>query len=134
MIQNNASTVQRIYEAFGRGDVAVILEHLDAAVEWEYTDGHGVPWLERRKGKEGAAKFFALVQAEMEIHSFAVKQVLAGEGLVAAVVEIDFTVKRTSRKVHEVDEVHLWHFNPEGRIVKFRHVVDSFAHVKAWER
>jgi len=33
----NVATVQAIYEAFGRADVATILEKLDDAVEWETT-------------------------------------------------------------------------------------------------
>ncbi len=32
----NIETVQQIYEAFARGDVAAILDKLDEAVEWEY--------------------------------------------------------------------------------------------------
>ena len=32
---SNTDTVREIYEAFGRGDVAAILDRLDDAVEWE---------------------------------------------------------------------------------------------------
>lgn len=101
-------------------------------MEWEYTDGHGVPWLERRKGREGAGQFFGVVQAEMEIHSFARKHVLGDGAVVAALIDIEFTVKRTGKKIREVDEVHLWHFDTRGRVVKFRHVVDSYQHVAAF--
>jgi len=34
---NNTETVKAIYEAFGCGDVATILDKLDDAVEWETT-------------------------------------------------------------------------------------------------
>ena len=31
---SNAETVRAIYDAFGRGDIAAILDKLDDAVEW----------------------------------------------------------------------------------------------------
>ena len=34
---SNTETVKAIYEAFGRGDVATILDKLDDAVEWDTT-------------------------------------------------------------------------------------------------
>jgi ketosteroid isomerase-like protein len=34
---SNAETVQAISKAFGRGDIATILDKLDDAVEWETT-------------------------------------------------------------------------------------------------
>ena len=53
-------TVKRIYEAFGRGDVPAILEHVAEDVDWEYgAVDAGVPWLQRRRGREGVASFFA---------------------------------------------------------------------------
>lgn len=49
---NNAETVKEIYEAFGRGDVATILDKLDEGVEWETTvPVSDVPWLQALRGK-----------------------------------------------------------------------------------
>ena len=56
---SNAATVQAIYEAFGRGDVATILDKLDDAVEWETTvPVPDVPWLQPRRGKASIVGFF----------------------------------------------------------------------------
>ena len=56
---SNAATVQAIYEAFGRGDVATILDKLDDAVELETTvPVSDVPWLQARRGKANIAGFF----------------------------------------------------------------------------
>lgn len=56
---NNTATVKAIYEAFGRGDVATILDKLDDAVEWETTvPVSDVPWLQSRRGKANVVGFF----------------------------------------------------------------------------
>jgi ketosteroid isomerase-like protein len=48
----NVGTVQQIYEAFGRGDVPAILEHLADDVEWEYgLTSTDVPWLQPQHGR-----------------------------------------------------------------------------------
>ena len=47
-------------------------------------------------------------------------------------VDIDFTVKATGRRVQEIDEAHLWHFNAAGQVSKFRHRVDSYAQHQAY--
>ena len=56
---SNVETVQAIYQAFGRGDVATILDRLDDAVEWETTvPVSDVPWLQARRGKANIVGFF----------------------------------------------------------------------------
>ncbi|MES1245515.1 MAG: nuclear transport factor 2 family protein [Acidobacteriota bacterium] len=128
----NLATVQQMYAAFGRGDVPAILEHLDEAVEWEYGgNSTDVPWLQPRHGREGAAAFFASL-AELDIHRFEVKTLLEGEGVVVALIDIESTVKATGKKVGEEDEVHLWRFNSEGKVTRFRHRVDTHGHQVAW--
>lgn len=126
-------TVQEIYEAFGRGDVPAILDRLDDAVEWEYGTQPGeVPWLQPRHGKAGAAEFFASL-AGLEFHNFVPKAILEGDGLVVALVDVDATVKATGKRFVEEDEVHLWHFNDAGRVVRFRHRVDTYRQWEAWK-
>jgi ketosteroid isomerase-like protein len=41
---SNVESVQAIYDAFGRGDVAVILDHLADDVRWDQdAPGYGIP-------------------------------------------------------------------------------------------
>jgi ketosteroid isomerase-like protein len=128
----NLGTVQQMYAAFGRGDVPAILEHLDEAVEWEYGgNSTDVPWLQPRRGKEGAGAFFASL-GELDFHRFEVKTLLEGDGLVVALIDIDFTVRATGKQVEEEDEVHLWRFNAEGKATRFRHRADTHQHQRAW--
>jgi ketosteroid isomerase-like protein len=129
----NLETVQQIYAAFGRGDVPAILEHLDESVEWEYgVNSTDVPWLQPRRGREGAAAFFAELGA-MEVQSFSLKTLLEGEGLVVALIDSECTVKATGKKLVEDDEVHLWYFNSEGKVARFRHRIYTHQHQQAWK-
>jgi len=128
----NANTVREIYEAFGRGDVPTILAKLDEKVEWEYGFApNEVPWLQPRRGSNEAAKFFESLTA-VEFHSFIPKAILESEGVVLALVDLSFTVKKTGKKFAEEDEVHVWRFNEAGKVVRFRHCTDTNQQVLAF--
>lgn len=129
----HAATVQRMYEAFGRGDVPAIMEFIAEDVEWEYgtQPSHDVPWLQPRKGRAAVMGFFQSL-AGMEFHKFQPTAILEGDGVAVALVDIEVTVKKTGRKMSEKDEVHVWRFGPNGKVVAFRHGVDTHAHVEAY--
>jgi len=129
---SNLADVQRIYEAFGRGDVPTILEHLDEHVEWEYgAVPSDVPWLQRREGRAGAADFFSSL-AGLEIERFEPKAFFESEGLMVVVLDLEGRVPSTGIRIHEEDEVHLWHFNDQGKVTRFRHRADTLQHQRAW--
>lgn len=131
--KNPVRIVQSIYEAFGRGDVPFILSQLSPDVEWEYGySDNEVPWLRKRRGPAGVADFFGAVGGNLQFHNFAPTDLLAGKDKVVALVTIDATVTRTGIRVTEVDEVHIWHFDQHGRVCRFRHVVDTLQHQRAW--
>src|SRR4051812_42818749 len=96
-----------IYEAFGRGDIASILEHLAPDVAWDsWADNHaqraGVPWLLPRSDHAGVAEFFGVVGG-MGVTRFEVLDLLASDGGVAAEVEIETATFKDQ-------EIHLWTF------------------------
>jgi len=124
--------VQAIYAAFGRGDVPFILGCLAPDIEWEYgSSGHGVPWLQPRRGRAAIAGFFETVAQELSFQHFEPVGFLEGQNIVAALCRVEAVVTRTGRTVVELDEVHLWHFDVEGYVTKFRHAADTYAHVLA---
>jgi ketosteroid isomerase-like protein len=122
---SNVHTIQEIYEAFGRGDVPAILTRLNERVEWEYgANPSEVPWLQRRHGREGAAAFFASLVA-IEIQRFAPKAFFENSQSVLVLLDIEFVVKATGKRVMEEDEVHIWHFDGQGKVARFRHRADT---------
>ncbi len=125
-------TVQHIYAAFGRGDVPAILDCLADDVEWEYGGSpNPVPWLQPLRGRQQVPRFFDTLATQVEFHSFVPKQCLGDGKLVVGIVDLDATVRATGKRVFEVDEVHLFHFDERGRIARFRHRADTWQHATA---
>lgn len=125
---SNLETVQRIYAAFGAGDIPAILVTLADDVDWEYGPGAtSVPWLQRRSGRAAVAGFFESLGG-IEMHRFAPKQLIEGDGVVVALIDVEFTVKSTGKRLAEEDEIHVWRFNAQGQVARFRHGADTHAH------
>ncbi len=129
----NVEVVGRIYEAFGRGDVPAILEHLADDVEWEYgVNSTSVPWFQPRRGRQEVPKFFEALGGALELHRFVPKTFLQSEDVVVVLVDFEATVKATGRRIIEEDGAHIWHLEG-GRVVRFRHREDTHQHQRAYE-
>ena len=130
---NNQDTVQDIYKAFGAGDIQRILSYLSPSVEWEYgANSTTVPWLQPRRGPEEVGKFFESLAA-VEFHRFTVKHVVGSGDLIIGLVDVEGTVKATGRRVVEDDETHIWYFDSSGKVIRFRHRVDTLQHQMAYK-
>lgn len=125
--------VEAIYAAFGEGNVPAILDVLSPEVEWESWSDNlaqraGVPWLLPRRGHAGVAAFFELI-GTWRIREFSVLSMMAGGHQVAVefVLEADLPNGRHFRD----EEIHLWTFGPDGRVVRLRHYADTAKHIRA---
>src|SRR3954470_1556654 len=133
---SNQETVQQIYAAFGRGDIAAILEALADDVRWDHLpDGsgaqrHDVPWLAQRTGRDEVRGFFEALGA-LEFHEFAPTAVIAGGDQVVALIDEDVTVRATGERFRDAT-AHVWTFGPDGRVIAFRHLADTVKHVEAY--
>lgn len=122
----HVETVQQIYQAFGRGDVPGILEHLADDVDWEYgVPSTDVPWLQPRKGRGQVPAFFQAL-ADFDIQTFAPKTFLESGHVVVVLIDLAGVVRSTGRPIVEEDEVHIWHFDAAGRVSRFRHRCDTY--------
>ena len=133
---NNVETVQQIYEAFGREDLPAILEHLAADVRWEYhptgntAQDRDVPYMRLREGREAAAGFFHDIVEDFELHEFKPHSFLEGDGLVAVVIEYELTVRATGKRIWD-EEIHLYQFDPDGKVTAYRHFLDTAKAIEA---
>jgi hypothetical protein len=133
-MQNNTATVNRIYEAFGKGDIPSIINELADDVRWEqWADNTaqkaGVPWLAARKGKEGVVEFFKII-AGLNIKEFQVLSIMGNGKQVAAEFIIEAEVPATGGHYRD-EEMHLWTFNDEGKVTRLRHYADTAKHIAA---
>lgn len=128
----NVDVVGKIYEAFGRGDVPAILEHLADDVEWEYgLNSTDVPWLQPLRGRDEVPRFFEALSA-MEFHRFEPKTFLEADNIVVVLVDLEATVRETGQRISEEDEVHIWRFE-DDKAVRFRHRADTHQHQVAYQ-
>ncbi|HEY0426282.1 MAG TPA: nuclear transport factor 2 family protein [Pyrinomonadaceae bacterium] len=127
---SNLETIKEIYEAFGKGDVPTILSKLAEDVDWEkwsdnFSQKADVPYLRYKKGIPGVIEFFGEV-ANLGIKKFDVLALMEGAGRVAAEIEIE-------AEFFSDEEIHLWNFNDEGKVTRFRHYIDTAKHIAAAE-
>ncbi len=123
---SNIDTVKAMYEAFGRGDVPAILEHLDEHVTWDtqYSSPAAAPWLEPRKGKGNIAGFFDAL-SPLQFTKFAPFFFAEDGDQVVAVIHIEAESK--GKKYIIPNEGHLWTFK-NGKVIDYQHMTDTAVH------
>ena len=133
-MQDYVKSVAAIYEAFGRGDIPSILDQMAADVDWESSRDDsaqkaGVVWLQPRKGPKGVAEFFESIR-DMEFTKFNVLSIMGNGNKVAAELEITAKIRSCGRILDD-QEMHLWTFNDAGKVIRFRHYLDTAKHIEA---
>ena len=129
-------TILGVYEAFGRGDLPGILAAIADEVDWgvdpDAPVAKAVPWLARlRTRDEVAARYFAGVVGDLEWHDFRPVAVAVDGEQVVSVIDEDYTVRATGRRVRTV-AVHHFTVGADARIVRYRPIVDTEAMITAY--
>jgi ketosteroid isomerase-like protein len=132
MSSNHTDTVMGIYAAFGRGDVASILDELSDDVRWDHgireTD---VAYLQPGTGKDHVARFFTDLAENLQFTTFEPNPPCSSDDTVIVAVREEATNLRTGATVGEDIYVHIWTLGRDGKVVSFRHVGDWARHEAA---
>lgn len=130
----NDEVVDSVYRAFRRGQVAFILDQLTDDVVWD-ADWSGnsaqqldVTYLRSRHGPADVAEYFAVL-ADWTFHNFRVLDIIGSGRQVVAEVEMDAVLPNGGRITDQ--ELHLWTFDENGQVIRFRHYVDTAKHIAA---
>ena len=120
----NIKTVVAAYEAFGRGDVAAILDAVTHDVDWAAEAATPTaPWYGMRRGKDAVARFFTDFGSAMEVEEFTPLTFAANETDVLTVVRCRTTSRRTGKST-AMDLHHLFRFR-DGKIAYYRGTEDT---------
>jgi ketosteroid isomerase-like protein len=120
----NIKTIAEVYEAFGRGDVAVILDMLTDDVDWAAeAASNAAPWYGVRHGKDAVAEFFTEFGSTMEIEEFTPRTFAGNETDVLTVVRCRTKSRRTGKSA-AMDLHHLFRFR-DGKIAYYRGTEDT---------
>ena len=125
----NEATTREIYVAFGSGDVPGFLSHIAQDVRWEsdWEDNYaqhddGPPHFKPIHGKDGVPAFFAIM-GSYTFHDLQLIDVIASESKVVAQVALDYSLPGGGR--YRDEQLHLWTFGPDGKVVALRHFLDT---------
>jgi ketosteroid isomerase-like protein len=117
-------TIEQIYEAFGRGDVAAILDAITDDVDWAAeTTSVAAPWYGVRHGKDAVAAFFTAFGSAMEIEEFRPASLAANDTDVLAVVRCRARSRSTGKTI-AMDLHHYFRFR-DGKIAYYRGTEDT---------
>jgi ketosteroid isomerase-like protein len=124
-----ASTVNAIYAAFGSGDVPAFMATLADEIAWEsewednYAQRPGGPaHFVPQHDHTGVLEFFT-VMSGYTFHNLEVREVITGDDVAVARVALDLTMPSGGRFRDE--QLHLWRFGPDGKVISLRHFLDT---------
>ena len=105
-------------------------------VEWEaWADNSavkaGVPWMVPRHGKAEAVGFFEAA-GQMEILDLQVLRMMEGGNQVAVEFVLEANLPAWGGGHYRDEEMHLWTFNGDGKVVRLRHYTDTAKHIAAF--
>ena len=129
---DNVKTIHAVYEAFGRGDVAAILDALTDDVDWaSESSSTEVPWWGVRHGKEQVTEFFTQLAANEEVLEFTpIAMVGAGDD-VLTVVRYRAKATKTGKTV-DMEIHHHFHFS-DTLISRYRGSEDTLQTLRSYE-
>jgi ketosteroid isomerase-like protein len=125
MTDANTNTVQEIYAAFGRGDVATILQRVSDDVDWaSEADSKIAPWHGVRHGRDEVPSFFAAIGESVDVTEFTPLAFASNGDDVLTVVRFGMRVRETGRE-GSMELHHWWHFGPDGKVARYRGSEDT---------
>lgn len=131
--QENLALVQRMYDAFGRGDIQTITNHLTDDVEWIAEGPSSVAYFGKMRGPaEVQSKFFGGIAATQENMRLAMEDFIAQGDGVAIFGRYSATVKATGKRF-DAPLAHLFRIR-DGKIWRFLNLGDTAAVAQAYDK
>jgi len=119
----NLEIMKEAYAAFARGDIPAVMSVEDPNTELEIAGPKEIPWAGSFRGREGARRYFAAIEAEAEFDAFEPHTFLTEGDKVVVLGHEKVRSKRTGRS-YENHWVHAFTLSG-GKITKFREYCDT---------
>ena len=117
--EENKRTVQSIFEAFGRGDVAAVLAHVSEDVTWRAPGPEVVSYFGDRRGHAGATEFFVQLGTNVDFEHFEPSTFIADGDKVVALGRERGRVKGTG-KTFDNEWALVFTFDSGGKVTGFQ--------------
>lgn len=128
--QENTQLVQRIYAAFGQGDIPVIMSLMAEDVEIRLPGPPEIPLAGTWHGHEGAGKFFQVIATTGEVQQFEPREFIAQGDNVVVLGHERVTAKPTGRS-WETDWAMVWTVR-DGKVALLREFHETAAIAEAF--
>jgi ketosteroid isomerase-like protein len=122
--EGNLKTVRTIYDAFGRGDLATILDAVTDDVDWSSAAAsRSAPWYGRRVGKDAVTEYFRSIGAAIEVLDFTQLSFTANDTEVMVLNEFRMRARRSGKEA-AMHLHHYWRFR-DGKVEYWRGSEDT---------
>jgi uncharacterized protein len=120
----NIKIITEVYGAFGRGDIAAILDAVTDDVDWAAeAASSAAPWYGVRHGRDAVAEFFSGFGSTMEVEEFTPVSFAANDTDVLTVVRFRARSRGTGR-IAQMNLHHYFKFR-DGKIAYYRGTEDT---------
>jgi len=125
--QENVQVVKQMFEAFGKGDIMIVLNMLAEDIDWQSpvrrTEPEEISWAKPRHSREEVAEFFKELAEKVQPEPMEVLEYTAQGDRVIVEGKNRGTVKSTGR-TYEHDWVMVFTLR-NSKIVRYRHYYDT---------
>jgi ketosteroid isomerase-like protein len=131
MSNDNVKLVQGLYAAFGRGEIAAIVDAMAADSTWEMVGrAEDFPTFGLFKGQAGVKNFFDAVGQNLDFSEFSPKEFYRDGDKVFVLGHYAMTVKKTGKPLAS-DWVHIFTIRG-GKVTAFREFMDTASAADAY--
>lgn len=128
--QENLQIIKEGYAAYGRGDMAGLLDKFSQDIEWQIP-GTGLPLAGTYRGHAGVTNFFQKLAQEAEVLDFQPREFIA-EGDRVIVLGTERTKIRATNRTVDLDWIMSFTMR-NGKVVSFREYTDTKVLADAYE-
>ena len=121
--QDNINSVQEMYSAFGRGDVATIVDKCSDDVKWITHLDPAVPWSGDYSGRDNVPRFFQAIFESVDTTSFEPQEWIADGDTVVSIGSYGCRVRATGKEAN-TRWIFVWKFD-DGRVVSYEQFHDE---------
>jgi ketosteroid isomerase-like protein len=129
-VMTNKEMAQAVYDYFGQGNVAAILELVTDDIKWTCPGPTEIlPYAQVYNGKKGVEEFFRLIYANKDFPAFEVKELIGENDKVVALGRWDAKSKKTGN-AYSGDWAMVFSFR-DGKLCEHKEYYDSYSEAMA---
>ena len=125
---DNASRIEELYEAFGRGDIQTVLDAMDPQIEWNEAE-HITFWPGHAfVGPDAVVQGVFMRIGEFFGDTFRIVPQRFVNGGSTVLVEVRYHgVAQATGKEFDIQVAHVWDLGADGKVTKFQQYADTWA-------